>query len=59
MPGKRAEGKSMRGVPLHKDLWEAVAVKASADGRSRTRAIEELIQAYVDGRIALPAEPGD
>lgn len=57
MPGQRAKGVDMRGVPLHIDLWKAAAVQAAADGRSRTKAIAELIQGYVDGRITLPDRP--
>lgn len=54
MPGQRADGVRMRGVPLHDDLWKAAAVQAAADGRSRVKAIEELIQRWVDGHITLP-----
>lgn len=53
MPGKRAEGVRMRGIPLHEDLWIAVLSRAKADGITRAEAIRRLAEAYVDGRIDL------
>lgn len=48
----------MRGVPLHKDLWEAAKDKARREGRNRAEVIRELLQGYVDGTITLPPPGG-
>jgi len=57
VPGQRAEGVKMRGVPLHDDLWGAVKAKAASEGRSRAEVIRELLRAYVEGTITLPDLP--
>lgn len=54
MPGQRAQGVRMRGIPIHDDLWAAVKARAARDGISRTKAFQVVMQAYADGRLTLP-----
>ena len=54
MPGKRAEGVRMRGVPVHDDLWKAAMAKAKAEGRSLYAVIRAFLAEYT---ATPPAEP--
>jgi len=48
MPGKRAEGVRMRGIPIHDDLWKAAMAKAKSEGRSLYEVIREFLRAYTE-----------
>lgn len=47
MPGKRAEGVRMRGVPVHDDLWKAAMDKAKAEGVSLYELIRQFLREYL------------
>lgn len=47
MPGQRAEGVRMRGVPVHDDLWKAAMAKAKQEGVSLYELIRRFLQEYV------------
>lgn len=48
MPGKRADGVKMRGIPVHNDLWKAAMAKAKREGVSLYELIRRFLRSYVD-----------
>ncbi|MFB4275790.1 hypothetical protein ACBJ59_10895 [Nonomuraea sp. MTCD27] len=47
MPGKRADGVHMRGIPVHDDLWTSAMAKAKAEGVSLYALIRQWLREYV------------
>jgi predicted HicB family RNase H-like nuclease len=47
VPGKRADGVNMRGIPVHDDLWKAAMAKAKAEGTSLYELIRQFLREYV------------
>lgn len=48
MPGKRAEGVSLRKFGVEDDLWEKALAKARSEGRSLSAVIREFLESYVE-----------
>jgi hypothetical protein len=48
MPGKRAEGTSVRNFGCEDDLWEAAKAKATERGESLSEVIRRKLREYAD-----------
>jgi hypothetical protein len=57
VPNKRAEGIVMRGLPVHRDLWQAAAAKAKSEGRSLYEVIREFLREYIKTPPDQPDRP--
>ncbi|NJP24420.1 ribbon-helix-helix protein, CopG family [Microbispora sp. SCL1-1] len=47
MPGKRAEGVTVRNISIEDDLWAAAKAKAASEGRSLSAVIRELLREWL------------